>query len=127
MEGIGVEIFANFLERMICSHQFAAVGKINTVDARIHVRRATDEDVNFFRVGFFKVVDARFASGAAHDGIVDDDYALIFDEFGDEIELHANVEIADELGRLKKAAANVMVANEGHFERNAGFERIAKR
>ena len=122
VEGVGIKIFANFLERMIGSHQLASVRKIDAVDAGVHVGRATDEHVNFFRAGFLEIIDARFAGCATHDGVIDDDHAFVFDEFGDEIELHADIKVADELGRLKKAATDVVIANESHLERNGGFE-----
>ena len=127
MQRIGVEIFADFVQGMVRGHQFAAVGKINAINARVHVRRATDQHVDFLRAGFLEIVDARLAGRAAHDGIVHDDDALALHEFGDEVELHAHVEIADELRRLQKAAPDIVVAHEGHLVGNAGFQRIAER
>src|SRR6478609_2137624 len=45
----------------------------------------------------------------------------------DQIELHPDVEVTDQLRRLQETATDIVIANESHFERNAGFERVAER
>ena len=126
IEGIGVEVFADFLEGMVGGHKLAAIGKINAIDAGVHVGRATDEHMDFFGAGFLEVVDAGLAGGAADDGIIHNDDALALDQLGDEVELHADVEIADELRGLEEAAADIVVADKGHLEGDAGLEGIAE-
>ena len=66
-ERVGVEIFADFVQRVVCRHQLAAVWKIDAIDAGIHVGRATDQDVDLLSARFLEVVHAGFAGGAAHD------------------------------------------------------------
>jgi hypothetical protein len=126
VEGISVQVFADFLEGMVGGHELAAVGKINAIDAGVHVGRATDEHMDFGGAGFLEIVDAGFAGGAAHDGIIHYDDALALHQLSNEVEFHADVEVADELRGLQEAAAHVVVADEGHLERNAGLEGIAE-
>src|SRR5438093_1161594 len=126
MERVSVEVAADFFQGMVGGHELAAVGEINAIDARVHVRRATDQHVDLFGAGGFELVDARLGGGAANDGVVHDDDAFVADQFGDEIEFDANVEVADELGGLQEAAADVVVADEGHLEGYARLQRIAQ-
>ena len=53
------------------------------------------------------------------------DDAFVLHQRLDEVQLHAHVEIADELRGLEKAAPDVVVADEGHFVGNAGFLGVA--
>ena len=55
---------------MIGGHQFVAIGKIDAINARVHVRGATHEDVDLFGARFFEIVYARLASRATNDGII---------------------------------------------------------
>ena len=82
---------------MIRRHELASVRKIDAINARVPVRRATDAHVHFFCAGFFERLHARLAGRAAHDGIVHYDDALALHQLADEVELHAHVEVADEL------------------------------
>lgn len=127
MQGVGVQIFADVFDGIIGRHQFAAVGEIDAVDARVHVRGAAHEDVNFFGARFFQAVDASLAGGTADNGIVHHDDAFAFHEFADEVQLHADIKIANQLRGLEEAAADVMVADERHFKRNFRFERVTER
>src|SRR5206468_8607557 len=107
-------------------HQFAAVRKINSIDARVPVRRATDEHVHGPGAGFLEIVHARLAGGAAHDRIVHNDDPFVFHELGDQVQLNADVEVADKLSRLQKTAADVMIAHEGHLERDVRLLRVTE-
>src|SRR5256886_3646129 len=44
MQRIGIKILPDFLERMISRHQLVAVGKIDTIHARIHMWRTAHQD-----------------------------------------------------------------------------------
>ena len=127
MQRVGVQVFADFVHGVVRGHQLAAVGKINAVNARIHVRRTTHGDVDFARAGFLQSFHTRLARRPAHDGIVNDDNAFALHERLDEIQFHAHIEIADELRRLEKTASDVMVADERHLVRNAGFLGVTHR
>lgn len=96
-ERIGVQVAADFVEAVICRHELGAIREIDAVDAGMHVGRATDEDVNLLCTGFLEAVDASFGSGAADDGVIDDNDAFPANEFLDEVEFDADVEVADEL------------------------------
>ena len=65
------------------------------------------------------------AGGAADDGIVDQDDALAFEQRAHGIELELHAEIADGLLRLDERAADVVIADQAHAERQAGFEGVA--
>ena len=125
MEGIGVQILADFIHGVVRGHELAAVGEINAIDAGVHVGRTTDGDVNFAGAGVLEGFHAGTGGGAADNGVVHNDHAFVLHEGFDEIELHADVEVADELGGLEEAAADVMVADEGHFVGDAGFFGVA--
>ena len=97
MERIGIEILANFVDRVIRGHQLVPVREVDAIHAGVHVRRATDHLMNFFSSGFFEVIDARFASSAADDRVIHDDHALALHQFRNEVQLHAHVEVANQL------------------------------
>ena len=77
--------------------------------------------------GLFQAGDAGLARGAADDRVVHDDDALPAHEVADEVELHPDVEVPDELRRLEETPADVMVPHEGHLERDAALQRVAER
>ena len=97
MERIGIEVAANFFQRMIGRHELAAVGEIDAVHAGVHVRRTTDQHVHLCRSRFLKVVHSSLAGRPADDGVIYDDHALVPHQFGNEVKLDAHVQIPDEL------------------------------
>ena len=90
------------------------------------MRRATHENVDCRGSGFFQLGDARLASRAANDGIIDHDHTLALHQFGNQVQLHAHVEVPDQLRRLEEASANVVVPDECHFKGQAGFKRVTE-
>ena len=77
------------------------------------VRRAAHPHVDFLRAGFAQIDHARAGGRSAHDRIVDHDDAFPFHRFLDQIQFHPHIEIANELARLQKGAADVVIAHEG--------------
>ena len=77
------------------------------------VRRAAHAEVNFLCAGFAEALHAGHRGGAAHDAVVHDHDAFPAHHLLDEVELHAHIEIADELRGLEKGAADVVIADEG--------------
>ena len=64
--------------------------------------------------------------GAADDGIFDDDDAAIFDNVGDDVELHGDSLVALELVGEDEGAADEAVGDDSFFEGNVGFLGEAK-
>src|SRR6266480_7526101 len=85
------------------------------------MRRATHTHVHFCGAGFPQVDHTRPGRGAAYDRIVHYYDPFSGNHFLDQIQLYAHVEIADELTRLQKCAANIVVADEGVGVRNLEF------
>ena len=83
--------------------------------------------MDFLRAGFLERVDARLARRAAHDGVVHDDDALVLHQLRNKVQLHAHVEVADELRRLEKTAPDVVIADERHLVGNVRLLGIAER
>ena len=98
--------------RALVGEELVRIGKIDAVMAGVLVRRAGDAHVDFLGAGLAQIDHAGAGGGAADDGIIDDDDALAGDGFLDEVELHAHVEVADELRGLEEGAPDVMVADE---------------
>ena len=67
------------------------------------------------------------AGGAAHDGVVHQDHPLVLQHraVGGVLQLHA--EMADVVGRLDEGTADIVVADDTEFERDAAFGRVAHR
>ena len=126
-DAVGIEIFADLIHRALVREQVLRIGKIDAVMAGEPVRGTTDPHVDFRRARLAHVHHARPRGRAAHDRIVHDDHALPGDRFLDQIQLHPHVEIADELGGLKKRAADVMIAHEGVAVRNPELLREPER
>src|SRR5882757_4853949 len=61
------------------------------------------------------------AGRAAHDGVVDQDYALALEQTAHRIQLELHAEIADSLLGFDKSASYIVIANESEAERNAAF------
>ena len=83
--------------------------------------------MHFLRAGFLEIVHAGLAGRPAHDGIVHDDHPFALHQLLNQVELHPHVEIADELRGLEEAAPHIVIAHEGHLERDARFQRVPQR
>ncbi len=113
--------------RFIRCDQFLARGRIHAVVAGRNRRRAADAHVHFRRTRFAHHAHDLAAGRAAHDRIVHEHDALAAQKFRHGIELQLHAEIADRLLRLDERAAHIMVADEAHAKRHAGFLRISYR
>ena len=91
------------------------------------MRRTTHEHVHFFGTGLFEAVHALLASGTTHDRIIHDDDTFILHQIGDEVELHAHIKIANELTRLQKTTAHIVIADKRHLKGEAAFQRVTQR
>ena len=67
------------------------------------------------------------ARRAAHDGVVDDDDPFAAQHVGLRVQLHLDAEVADGVARLDEGAADVVVADEPHLERQLGLLGKAQR
>src|SRR5258708_6706479 len=124
-ERIRAKEFADFFRSVGRGDQFFPRGRVHAIVTGRNCRWATDAHVDFFCADFANHADDFAAGGAADDGIIDEYHALAFDQAADGIELELHAEITDGLRRLDKGAANVVVADQAHAERNPGFERVA--
>ena len=67
------------------------------------------------------------AGGSAHDGIVDQNDALAFEQTAHRIELELHAEIANGLRRLDERAAHVVIADQSLAIRQTGFGGVTER
>ena len=81
--------------------------------------------MHLFRTRLLEHLHDLDGRGAAHDGVVEKNDALAFDNLavGVVFQLHANM--ADAIRRLNKCAAHIVIADETHFIGNAAFLGIA--
>ena len=83
--------------------------------------------MNFFRAGFAHHAHNLFRSRAAYNRIIDQNYALAFDQMAHGIQLDADAEAADRLLRFNERAADIVVAHQTEPERQATFRRVTNR
>ena len=107
--------------------QLFAPGRIHAVIAGRNRRRAADAHVNFGGACLAHQAHDLAAGGAAHDRIVHQNHALPFEHAAHRIQFQLHAEIADGLLRLDERAADVVIADQPHAKRNAGFRRVADR
>ncbi len=83
--------------------------------------------MHLFRPSRSDHLDDLLAGGAAHDRVIDQDHALALQHraVGGVFQLHA--EVADVVGRLDEGAADIVVADDAEFERDAALLRVAHR
>src|SRR5271168_4050031 len=124
-ERIRAEKLANLLGRVRGGDEFFARRRVHAVVARRNSGRATDAHVDFAGAGFADHAHDFAAGGAADDGIVDENNTLAFDEAADGVEFQLHAKIANGLRWLDKRAADVMIADQAHAERDFRFERVA--
>ena len=118
-DGIGAEVLADLVHGALIGEEVAGIGEIDAVMACVLVRGTGDAHVDLLGAGLAKIDDAGAGRGAADDGVIDDDDTPAGDGFLDEVELYADIEVANQLGGLEEGAANVMVADEGVLEGDA--------
>src|SRR5215472_3680586 len=124
-ERIRTEEFADVFGRVGRGNQLFARGRVHAVIAGGNGGRATDPHVDFFGTGVADHADDLAAGGTPDDGIVHEHDALAFDEAAYGIELQLDAEIADGLRGLDEGAADIVIANQAHAERDFRFERVA--
>src|SRR5919204_913489 len=117
-EAIHAEIFTDVFHRHLIGDQFFWIGEVDTVVAGEPMRRTTHAHVHFLCAGLAQVDHARARGRAADDRVVDDHNAFPGDQFLDQVQFHPHIEIADELARLQKRAADVVVAHKSVCKRN---------
>ena len=82
--------------------------------------------MNLFGAGLADHLDQFFRGRAADNRIIDHHHALVFEHPAHRIELHADIEIADMLVRIDEGPADIMIADQADFKRDAGFFGIAE-
>src|SRR6185369_3555683 len=122
---IGAEEFADLLGRAGGGDELFASRRVNAVVARGNRRRAADAHVDFFCADFANHAHDFAAGGAADERVVDEDDALAFEQAADGVEFEFDAEIADGLRGFDEGATDVMIADQAHAERDAGFESVA--
>ena len=125
-DGIGAEIFSDFVHRALVGEKLFGIGKVDAVIAGKFVRRTTDAHVNFLRAGLSQGDYSRAGRRAAHDRVIHDNHAFALHGLHDEIQFHAHIEVANALGGLDEGAADVVIANECRIIGNAEFLGKAK-
>src|SRR5262249_10899885 len=85
------------------------IRKVNPVIASKLVWRTTDSQMNFLRASLPEIAHAGSRGCTPDNRVIDNDNPLVRNEFLDQIQLHPDVEIANELRRLEKRSANVVV------------------
>src|SRR3990167_5353260 len=112
---------------VVRGQELVALGRIDAVEARMGGRWCCDAHVYFAGAGLLHHLDDLLRGRAAHDRIVDQDHALAFDQRAVGVVLEAHAEVADVVGRLDEGAADIMVADDAEFERQAGALGVADR
>src|SRR5216684_3384869 len=121
-ERVRADKLAGFLRRVRRRDQLFARGRVHAVIARRNRRRATDAHVHFARARFAHHAHDLAAGGAADNGVVHQHDAPAREQFPHGIQLQLDAEIADGLRRLDESAADVVVADQPHAERNSRAE-----
>ena len=67
------------------------------------------------------------AGGAAHDGIVQQDHALAFEQGAHRVQFQLDSEIAHGLARLDKSASDIVVADQPEAQRKSALRGISNR
>src|SRR2546423_14014946 len=91
------------------------------------VRRTTHAHVHFLRAGFAEVHPPGPRRRSANNRIVHYHDSLTFHRFLDQVELHPDVEVANELAWLEKGPADVVIAHESVFVGQVKFMREPER
>ena len=122
---VGVEILADFLERVRRGDQFRPARRVDAVEARRDRRRAADAHVHLACARAPHHPNDLPARRPAHDRVVDEHDAPAFEDAAHRIELHPHAEVANRLLRLDERAADVVVPNESHPHRDARRLRVS--
>ena len=83
--------------------------------------------MHFFRARASNHPHNLSASGSPNDGIVNQHNSLSFQNAAHRVQLHLDPEMSNRGLRLDERAADVMIADEPHPQRNVRFVRIAHR
>src|SRR5581483_10847749 len=126
-ERVGLDEAANLLDRIVRGDELRARRRIDAVVAGADRRRRADAHVDFLSAGVAQHANDLSARGAAHDRVVHDDHALAFEHLALRVELDLDAEVTDRLLRLDEGSADVVIADEPEFQREARFFGVADR
>src|SRR6185437_4796397 len=110
-EGVDADVPGDLVDREIRSDKILAVGSVDAVIAWAGHGRRADAHVDFHGARRAHHCDEPTCGGAAHDGIVDHDYALALQHFSYRVVLHLHLRIAAGLFRLDEGSAYIVIAD----------------
>src|SRR4029077_19962604 len=111
-EAVDTEVFADVFHRHLVRNQLIRIRKIDAVVTSKPVRRTAYAHVHFFGTSFAQGHYARSRGRPPHDRVVHNHDPFSSHHFLDQVQLYSHIEVADELARLQKRSANVVIADE---------------
>src|SRR5262249_12867347 len=124
---ICLEEVADLSDRVRGGDQIFLPRRVDAIEGRRDRRRTADAHWNFFLAGCAHHADDLAAGRAAHDRIVDENHALTTEDAAHRIQLYLHAEVSNGRLRLDERAADVVITNEAHAQRDAGFVRVPHR
>ena len=91
------------------------------------MRRAADPDMHFPGPRFAQIRDSGTGRGSPHNRVVHHDHPLALHRTTDQVQLHPDVEVPDQLAGLDKGPSDVMVPHKSLLERDARMLGVSHR
>src|SRR4029077_12651435 len=121
---IGANEFANLLHRLVGRYQLFLGRRVHSIEAGRNRGWARYAHVHFFCPRIADHAHDLAAGGAAHDGVVNQNYAFAFEQGTHRVQLQLHTEVAHALPRLDESTTHVVIANESEAKRNAALGGI---
>ena len=126
-KGIRADQLVDLLHAAPGGDQVFFVGDIGAEIAGVDKGRGADAVMHFLGACFAQQADGASAGGAAHDGVIDQDNALVLDGGGDGVQLDAHAALALGLGGLDKGTSDILVLDKAHAVGDAALLGVAQR
>src|SRR3954454_12163007 len=117
-EGVRADRRADLVDRQAVGDELGERGEVDAVEARPLHRWRGDADVYLGRPGLAQHAHDGPLGVAADDRVVDDDDPLAGDRGAERVELEADAELTDRVGRLDEGAADVRVLHQSRAVRD---------
>src|SRR4051812_4734430 len=118
---VRADVLADLFHALISRDELLLRGRVHTVETRRDGRRTRDAHVDFFRSRAAHHANDLAASRAAHDGVVDQDDALSFEQAAYRVQLQLHPEVTHRLLGFDEGAAYVVVADQSETKRDSAL------
>ena len=124
-QAVCADEFAHFFDGVFVCEELFTLWRVDAIEAAMRGRRAGNPHVDFLCACAAEHIDDFDRGRASHDGVIDQNHALAFDETAVGVVFQLNAQMPDMVGRLDECTSDIVVADDSKIEGDFAFLGIA--